>query len=371
MRIVLWIRNFFYQLCLISIVILILALSRSLLPTLSGIEDIFPSNISRHFNAAEFNSWRIQRANFTLEHISKSFNLTNEDNQVISIIIIASGREGYFLTQVIAAFIEILQTSNLYASISICNVSTVENEEIDRLSHIVPIIKPIKQFAYNFNKYEERLMKESNDYWFCMNATHNSRYTLLIEDDALPVPAFDLLMRSVVDRMDNDQRLDFIKLYHPGHLRKIPYYFQVSIICLLISLLLTFAIWRHIAWLPLLLTFAFFVYHFDVYYTYQFFADIRYALTGSIYIAMSESCCTPAVIYRTSKIPKMLDYFTMRAFTNRSAKDDILDEAPFISRLTDTNLVIHIGYISAIRRRAVTLDVLKQLRYRSQHTFPF
>lgn len=53
------------------------------------------------------------------------------------------------------------------------------------------------------------------------------RYTLLIEDDALPVPAFDLLMRSVVDRMDNDQRLDFIKLYHPGHLRKIPYYFQV------------------------------------------------------------------------------------------------------------------------------------------------
>uniref|UniRef100_A0A0M3IDM3 Glycosyltransferase family 92 protein n=1 Tax=Ascaris lumbricoides TaxID=6252 RepID=A0A0M3IDM3_ASCLU len=377
MRIVLCIRNFFYQLCLISIVILILALSRSLLPTLSGIEDIFPSNISRHFNAAEFNSWRIQRANFTLEHISKSFNLTNEDNQVISIIIIASGREGYFLTQVIAAFIEILQTSNLYASISICNVSTVENEEIDRLSHIVnffsflfflpihnfrvpiikpikqfaynfnkyeerlmkesndywfcmnathnsrctfifkyfahyvpiikpikqfaynfnkyeerlmkesndywfcmnathnsrcnfifkyfahyvPIIKPIKQFAYNFNKYEERLMKESNDYWFCMNATHNSRctfifkyfahyvasclqelklvllktnfiystlrYTLLIEDDALPVPAFDPLMRSVVDRMDNDQRLDFIKLYHPGHLRKIPYYFQV------------------------------------------------------------------------------------------------------------------------------------------------
>lgn len=104
---------------------------------------------------------------------------------------------------------------------------------------------------------------------------------------------------------------------------------------------------------------------------FQFFADIRYALTGSIYIAMSESCCTPAVIYRTSKIPKMLDYFTMRAFTNRSAKDDILDEAPFISRLTDTNLVIHIGYISAIRRRAVTLDVLKQLRYRSQHTFPF
>uniref|UniRef100_A0A914ZKQ3 Uncharacterized protein n=1 Tax=Parascaris univalens TaxID=6257 RepID=A0A914ZKQ3_PARUN len=75
MRIVRWIRNFFYQLCLISIVILILALSRSLVPTLSGIEDIFPSNISRHFNAAQFNKWRTRRANLTLERISKPFNL--------------------------------------------------------------------------------------------------------------------------------------------------------------------------------------------------------------------------------------------------------------------------------------------------------
>lgn len=73
---------------------------------------------------------------------------------MISIIIIASGREGYFLTQVIAAFIEILQTSNLYASISICNVSTVENEEIDRLSHIVNFFSfflPIHNFRVFFS----------------------------------------------------------------------------------------------------------------------------------------------------------------------------------------------------------------------------
>ncbi|VDM45462.1 unnamed protein product [Toxocara canis] len=101
------------------------------------------------------------------------------------------------------------------------------------------------------------------------------------------------------------------------------------------------------------------------------FADLRYALTGSAYVGISESCCTPAVIYRSSSIPNMLDYFTLQTHNNRSAKDDLLDESPFTSRLTDTNFVIHIGYVSVIRGKIVTLDAIRQLQKQSEHPASF
>uniref|UniRef100_A0A0M3KAF6 DUF3137 domain-containing protein n=1 Tax=Anisakis simplex TaxID=6269 RepID=A0A0M3KAF6_ANISI len=257
----------------------------------------------------------------------------------------------------------------------------------------------------------------------------------LIEDDAIPVPHFMPLLNSVVQQMDSNPQIDFVKLYHPRYLRKIPYYFQISLTCLAISVLLTEIIWRQIRWLPLIVTFTFLIYHIHIHYNYQIrsptntqihfcnlqiFADLRYALTSSsAYLTVAESCCTPAVIYRTDSINRMLSYFVdstsdsepvfmidnhtvigrksseirapfkwLKADNNGTqlniggrlkhpkwpssfAKDDQLDGSPFVSRQTDTNLVIHIGYISAIRGKLVILDVIRELERRAEHVFPF
>lgn len=57
---------------------------------------------------------------------------------------------------------------------------------------------------------------------------------MLLEDDALVVPEFARLMTSLTDQLDERQHIDYVKMYHPNHLRKIPsiplvLYFSIKI----------------------------------------------------------------------------------------------------------------------------------------------
>ncbi|VDM48913.1 unnamed protein product [Toxocara canis] len=235
MRLSICARGTLLHLCAVTIAIIVLSVIRWAVPSLSGIHKVFPSNVSEHLSVNEFNAWRTEQANGVIARFSNllllSYSQQNshgtEAESAVNVVIVASGREGYFLTQVVAALLELQNTSTLDAAISICDVSETSNDEIDRISQIVPRIKIRSPYLHDYGSYEGRIAKESNDYWLCMNATHNSRYLLLIEDDAVPVPAFGHLLHSIVQRMDSDQKIDFIKLYHPGYLRKLPYYFQV------------------------------------------------------------------------------------------------------------------------------------------------
>ncbi|VDK73226.1 unnamed protein product [Anisakis simplex] len=112
----------------------------------------------------------------------------DRQNVTVSIVVVASGREGDFLSQVPTIKVK------------------SKSHKSDRLTN-----------------YAEKIKKESDDYWNCL------RYVLLIEDDAIPVPHFMPLLNSVVQQMDSNPQIDFVKLYHPRYLRKIPYYFQVII----------------------------------------------------------------------------------------------------------------------------------------------
>ncbi|EGT45363.1 hypothetical protein CAEBREN_28689 [Caenorhabditis brenneri] len=94
-------------------------------------------------------------------------------------------------------------------------------------------------------------------------------------------------------------------------------------------------------------------------YGCQFPADFRFYLTGSAYISYPESCCTPAVIFRTSSVKNMVDYFQKSIGFSGHAKDHILDEAPFTGRQSDVNYVTHIGSFSSVRQRAVFLSDLR------------
>ncbi|KAJ1361496.1 hypothetical protein KIN20_020759 [Parelaphostrongylus tenuis] len=87
--------------------------------------------------------------------------------------------------------------------------------------------------------------------------------------------------------------------------------------------------------------------------------DLRYYVTNTVYMSVTESCCTPAVLLRARKIPQIVDRLsmeTMRSAADGRAKNHILDKSSFIGRQTDTNLVVHIGSMSSIRRRRIKLD---------------
>ena len=58
--------------------------------------------------------------------------------------------------------------------------------------------------------------------------SQNCRFLILIEDDVVPAPCFVPLIHSVMKKMDAENRIEYVKLYHLIHLRRIPYYFQVS-----------------------------------------------------------------------------------------------------------------------------------------------
>ncbi|PIO70916.1 hypothetical protein TELCIR_07203 [Teladorsagia circumcincta] len=200
----------------------------------------------------------------------------------------------------------------------------------------------------------------------CADESAFNRYVMLLEDDALVVPEFARMMTSLMIQLDRRPYIDYVKLYHPNQLRKIPSIPMAIALSLYICYLFQVIIFRRVFVLWLLATSAL-MYTILRSYTSQFLADVRYAVTKSVYMSVTESCCTPAVVFRARKIPEIVSKLSAvsneRAFIGH-AKDHILDESEFIGRQTDTNLVVHIGAVSSVRKRLITLNEVLSARSR-------
>ncbi|KAK5986148.1 hypothetical protein GCK32_013665 [Trichostrongylus colubriformis] len=189
---------------------------------------------------------------------------------------------------------------------------------------------------------------------------------MLLEDDALVVPEFAKMMASLMRQLDSRRYIDYVKLYHPNQLRKIPSIPLAIALSLIICCIFQIIAFRRVFFLWLLATCAPMYVNLRSYGS-QFLADVRYAITKSVYITEPESCCTPAVVFRTQKILEMVSKLsvesTKHAFVGH-AKDHILDESDFVGRQTDTNLVVHIGAVSSVRKRRITLNEVLAARNR-------
>lgn len=97
---------------------------------------------------------------------------------------------------------------------------------------------------------------------------------------------------------------------------------------------------------------------------FQLIADVRFFVTRSVYLSSPESCCTPAVIFRAAKIPEIVSRLSTEAVAPGHAKDHILDDSAFVGRQTDTNLVVHIGAVSSVRKRRIVLSEVMAARNR-------
>ncbi|MFH4975127.1 hypothetical protein AB6A40_001836 [Gnathostoma spinigerum] len=352
---------------------------RYLTPNTSGLDHVFPSKDSNMLDFVVLNTERVSHAMKTLESIRNSSHnpsgmyavpVRKMDN--VEIVVIVSKRVGNFATQVIADLLELRHSTGMWFSLSICNASDSYFSELHDImqyvSNEVNIINIHPFDSHGMDSYKSMLQKELVDYWKCLSIETLAKYVLLIEDDAVPTPYFYEIVSSVAEQLDRRPSIDFVKLFHPMSLRKVPYYFQLSATALVLSCAVCCFVFRsldHILWI--LTISVYFTVVIGFFYSCQFFVDLRYAVVSSPYMVASESCCTPAVMFRSSSIQGLVRYLV--SFSNSTlAKDDLLDIAPFVSRMTDGNAVVHIGFISSLRGTFVVLDSENELK-RKTRTF--
>ncbi|KAH7717753.1 Protein F35C11.4 [Aphelenchoides avenae] len=205
----------------------------------------------------------------------------------------------------------------------------------------------------NATDIDERLRKEADDYWKCLGAASkytSADYVLLLEDDALPTSSFPLMLESLTKQLDQRPHIDFVKLYHPWSLRKIPSLIQAAVICGALGWCLHAALWKQNSVFAALIVA---VLSFEVvrYAMPDLFADLRFAITSSAYLTPPESCCTPAVLFRSASVPAIVTELSQESARAGHAKDHIIDESRFYGRATDTNPVAHIGLFSVLRQK--------------------
>ncbi|ETN77026.1 hypothetical protein NECAME_11347 [Necator americanus] len=277
------------------------------IPSYSGEEKYFPKQLINDDNA--LNRYRLNIS----DHIYPRLRRQADHFSPLEIRIIASDRRQNYLSQVITFLIDAYQSRRRFSpNLEICNVEPEIFDELRKFQLHVPIRTLGKKSSRHLS-LDETIAKEASDYWKCLNHTTKGRYVMLLEDDALVVPEFPRMMDSLMDQLDERQHVDYAKLYHPNQLRKIPS-------------------------IPL------------------FLAELRYYVTNRVYMSIPESCCTPAVVFRASRIPTIISQLSTDPAHVGHAKDHILDESGFVGRQTDMNLVVHIGSVSSIRKRRITLS---------------
>ncbi|CAI4228270.1 unnamed protein product [Auanema sp. JU1783] len=324
---------------------------RHIIPSISGDWRYFPSNYSI-FTDDAINQGRIDEAS---TYISQFTNSKPIDPN-IEFRIMASERQSRYLTQVIGYFLNEFSEEKTIPKISICNSENTVFDELNSFEGRFTIYNIERANNSDFKDSQSlTLSKESSDYWRCINISTDAKYMLAFEDDALVIPEFPKYLKSLKKQFDERPHLEYVKLYHPASLRKLP----ALPIELALSLSLSFLFYWFV------LNRKYFIYfvivatliYADIHsYGYQFVADVRYYLTNSVYMSMPESCCMPGVFYRSSILSKLSsDSMKIRSFPEK-AKDHILDESSFYGLQTDSNLIVHVGAHSSIRHSVVRLS---------------
>ncbi|CAO4364378.1 unnamed protein product [Caenorhabditis nigoni] len=350
-----------WQLFWASILYLVLefgiSVVRGAVPKIGHDERLFPRNIINNNDA--LNQHRVKIADGILENLQQ----ITQKSENLEIRIVASNRGNDFLYQTVLFVLE-QQSVTFNYSLSICNVESEIFPDLRRFDKLKIPINTIgeKSGQISKNHLNSTIGKENQDYWKCLGLPTESRYILLIEDDAVVIPEFSKLLFSLVKKLDIHEYVDFVKLYHPNYLRKLPSYIMMAFASITISFFSCYSIARFFKTFPI---FTFLILSISLFwnltfYGCQFPADFRYYLTGSAYISYPESCCTPAVIFRQSSVKRMLEYFVKSQAFSGHAKDHILDESPFTGRQSDVNYVTHIGSFSSVRQRAVYLSDLRE-----------
>ncbi|KAH7694714.1 glycosyltransferase, partial [Aphelenchoides avenae] len=90
-------------------------------------------------------------------------------------------------------------------SIAICNTADGHFEELRFVETKLEVIEINRDGSLSVTDFDERLRKEADDYWKCLDAASKysaAGYVLLLEDDALPTTSFPVVLKSLMEQLD-------------------------------------------------------------------------------------------------------------------------------------------------------------------------
>ncbi|KAL3873631.1 hypothetical protein ACJMK2_036726 [Sinanodonta woodiana] len=219
-------------------------------------------------------------------------------------------------------------------------------------------------------------IKESVDYAFCLNVTYafDSKFVLMLEDDVIPHKDLFHVLRFNIDRNilhsshfvdeGGSRKLAFIKLFYPERWQG--YAFELDRIVELLSvgavgspILILFHILLSKEKLKYSLLFFYFVSGFILMTIIasivgrQNINELRRVSPQLFIFRDTPGCCTPAVLYPTSIIPRLTGYLT--AFQDNSVHKDIIINKFIQSNnipgyLLEPNLFKHIGMFTSLKQ---------------------
>ena len=269
----------------------------------------------------------------------------------------------------------------------VCNVDgdAASYEEAKNLSAIVEVVN---RFNKTYLPLFHVMEKEKQDYVFCINQSlkFNPKYSLIVEDDAIPREDFFSVVHHVIDNhlehrfrrgdfVKVNETVLYVKLYHPerllGYLNLEPDRLTelfgwgfvlgtllmviykkfivppkqafsrseecaVHMLFILYSMLLVICVGRpHIA-------------------------ELRRMFSPALYSFMSApECCTPAMLFPATGAQLVIDHLNSVSCLRDFGKDMALEKfrhskEHFKTYMVQPNLVTHIGLYSSLRR--VVLD---------------
>ncbi|KAK3595927.1 hypothetical protein CHS0354_032435 [Potamilus streckersoni] len=218
--------------------------------------------------------------------------------------------------------------------------------------------------------------KESIDYAFCLNVTYafDSKFVLMLEDDVIPHNDLFHVLRFNIDRnilhsshlLDESgiRKLAFIKLFYPERWQG--YAFEFDRIVELLSvgavgspILIIFQILLSKEKLKYSLLLLYFASGFILMILVasivgrQNINELRRVSPQLFIFRDTPGCCTPAVLYPSSIIPKLTGYLT--AFQDNNVHKDIIINKFIQSNnipgfLLEPNLFKHIGMFTSLKQ---------------------
>ncbi|XP_067287237.1 transmembrane protein 246 [Pseudorasbora parva] len=284
------------------------------------------------------------------------------------------GRDYHYLLQVAQRLKSLLSTcgDKPCAEVMLCDVESgpTLNEDALLLEKQFLVVRRSPEEKWNHKEVANIFEKEKRDYVHCLRKGWDlmqPKNVVVLEDDALPMTDFFLLIKDLLSRKFALNTL-YIKLYHPerlqGYWNPEPYrilewlglgLFGATILLLLSTLCtpLSFTFTpRHLLFLTL------YIMAVAELAGRHYLLEIR-RLSPQLYaVSPATECCTPAMLYPGNASIRAAEYLDKAVCAQGNAKDMVLYK---IARSTpgekahsvEPNLIKHIGAYSSVRTNPI------------------
>ena len=316
------------------------------------------------------NSQRLLEANVVIRRLlcsGKCLQLKNEaaisPEFCFVIITVSRPQSVNYLTQVVAALLPQLSTTD--SVFTVYNAEGPSHVEAMNLSAVIPVYSRITG-TMSRNTYD----KEKEDYVCALDWCQRKkpRFTVILEDDALPPHDFLQRLKFILDhRMSRKKKWLFLKLFYPekwqGWAKEWNIVTELIVSSSLIGLMLTLATYflqimilrANISRLSIMFRFVFsclLILYILVSLGRPHWIALRKIDIHLSSVVEAPGCCTPGVLYSQLYLSNLIKYLNDTKCSQSFPVDLALEqfaERNYLDRLlVIPNLVKHIGFVSTL-----------------------